>query len=126
MYKPDLFQIYVLEDSSSQISLLAETVVQVKGEATKPQIIITPNTGYIITSTCLIVAGLIAFCIFLLRIQKFRLNKKLTTAQLQQIPCRSCQYFKNNSYLNCAVHPSMVLTEKALNCPDYCSDKFLT
>lgn len=37
----------------------------------------------------------------------------------QQIPCSNCQFFSNNHYLKCAVHPSTVLTEQALNCADY-------
>lgn len=38
---------------------------------------------------------------------------------LQRVPCRNCQFFSNNAYLKCAVQPSIVLTEKALNCCDY-------
>lgn len=37
----------------------------------------------------------------------------------QQIPCSNCRFFSNNHYLKCAVHPSTVLTEQALNCSDY-------
>ena len=36
-----------------------------------------------------------------------------------QSPCRKCQFFDENNYLNCAVHPSVVLTNQAVNCPDY-------
>jgi hypothetical protein len=34
--------------------------------------------------------------------------------------CHSCTYFNNNLYLNCALHPSEVLTESAIDCVDYC------
>ena len=34
--------------------------------------------------------------------------------------CRSCQFYAKNSYLRCAVHPSIVLTKQADNCLDYC------
>ena len=34
--------------------------------------------------------------------------------------CHSCTYFNNNLYLNCALHPSKVLTEAAIDCVDYC------
>jgi hypothetical protein len=37
-----------------------------------------------------------------------------------QVPCRNCQYFSGNFYLKCAVNPSDVLTNKAINCSDYC------
>ncbi len=39
-----------------------------------------------------------------------------------QLPCRSCQFFHDNYHLNCAVHPTTVLTEQALDCSDYCSE----
>ena len=35
-------------------------------------------------------------------------------------PCRNCKFFDDNSYLNCAVHPSIVLTKQAVDCSDYC------
>ncbi|WP_309739142.1 hypothetical protein [Chamaesiphon sp. OTE_20_metabat_361] len=34
--------------------------------------------------------------------------------------CHSCTYFNNNLYLNCALHPSKVLTQSAIDCVDYC------
>lgn len=33
--------------------------------------------------------------------------------------CSQCQYVGNNSYLKCALHPSVVFTEQAVNCKDY-------
>ncbi len=38
---------------------------------------------------------------------------------LHQIPCRNCRFFCNNPYLKCAINPSIVLTEQALDCSDY-------
>lgn len=38
-------------------------------------------------------------------------------------PCKNCQFFQNNTHLNCAVHPTRVLTEEACDCPDYSSTK---
>ncbi len=35
------------------------------------------------------------------------------------IPCRGCHFFNTNIRLNCAVHPCKVLTETAVNCPDF-------
>ncbi|WP_298919023.1 hypothetical protein [uncultured Nostoc sp.] len=34
-------------------------------------------------------------------------------------PCKNCLFFNNNHFLNCAVHPSTVLSKQALNCSDY-------
>ena len=50
-----------------------------------------------------------------------KINKQrvVTIGGRQRIPCKSCQYFVNNTYLKCAVHPNIVLTQKALNCSDY-------
>lgn len=36
-----------------------------------------------------------------------------------QSPCRKCQFFNENNYLNCALHPSVALTNQAVNCSDY-------
>ena len=36
-----------------------------------------------------------------------------------QVPCNNCRFFTNNQYLKCAVHPSTVLKQQAINCPDY-------
>jgi hypothetical protein len=44
----------------------------------------------------------------------------LTVKNSHQVPCRNCQFFKNNPYLQCAVHPSTALTAQAVNCSDYC------
>ncbi|MDF5736152.1 MULTISPECIES: hypothetical protein [unclassified Nostoc] len=38
---------------------------------------------------------------------------------LEQHPCKNCQFFNNNHYLKCAVHPAIALTQQALNCCDY-------
>lgn len=49
---------------------------------------------------------------------------RLTTAKiLSQVPCKKCQYFKNNPYLKCAIHPTTALTEEAINCSDYSPNK---
>jgi hypothetical protein len=43
----------------------------------------------------------------------------LSIKHLHQVPCRNCRFYKNNPYLQCAVHPSMALTAEATNCSDY-------
>ena len=40
-----------------------------------------------------------------------------------QTPCRNCKFYNRNLYLQCAVHPSIVLTKKARNCIDYCNNR---
>ncbi|MDF5724233.1 MAG: hypothetical protein PUP91_27965 [Rhizonema sp. PD37] len=115
---------YVLtEHSFNQASLVTATVSQVKDETIKPQIIITPTTEQVVASICSIIICSIGFFILLSSVWKFRPDEKLTSKRLQKLPCKNCRYFKDNHYLNCAVHPSIVLTEQALNCPDYYSNK---
>ncbi|OYD97369.1 hypothetical protein CDG76_00240 [Nostoc sp. 'Peltigera membranacea cyanobiont' 210A] len=38
---------------------------------------------------------------------------------LEQHTCKKCQFFNNNYFLKCAVHPTTALTKEALNCSDY-------
>lgn len=40
-----------------------------------------------------------------------------------KVPCRNCQYFNSNYYIKCAVHPSNVMTDRAVDCKDYRSAK---
>jgi hypothetical protein len=44
----------------------------------------------------------------------------LCTKSLTNHRCTQCQYFAKNHFLNCAVQPSLVLTDEANNCSDYC------
>lgn len=41
---------------------------------------------------------------------------------LEKSPCDRCEYFNRNLYLNCAIHPTIVKTEAANDCIDYCPD----
>jgi uncharacterized protein YjbI with pentapeptide repeats len=47
-------------------------------------------------------------------------NQITTLKRLNQVPCRNCRFYTGNHYLLCTVHPSTVLKEEAINCPDYC------
>ncbi|MEH1937234.1 MAG: hypothetical protein V7L14_26725 [Nostoc sp.] len=46
-------------------------------------------------------------------------DERVSIKHLQQHPCKNCQFFNNNHYLKCAVHPSIALTKQALNCSEY-------
>lgn len=46
-------------------------------------------------------------------------RKHVDAQSYEHIPCRGCQFFKDNHYLKCAIHPSIVLTKQASNCLDY-------
>jgi hypothetical protein len=43
--------------------------------------------------------------------------------QMHQIPCADCQYFSGNYLLKCPLHPKEALTEAAVGCRDYESDR---
>ena len=38
---------------------------------------------------------------------------------LHQIPCADCQYFTNDMHLKCTVHPTIALSEEAIDCSDF-------
>ena len=38
---------------------------------------------------------------------------------LHQIPCANCRYFTNDRHLKCTVHPTVALSEDAINCADF-------
>jgi hypothetical protein len=39
--------------------------------------------------------------------------------QMHKVPCANCQFFTGKSCLKCTVHPTIALTEAAIDCPDY-------
>ncbi|MGA7937212.1 MAG: hypothetical protein WCA35_26915 [Kovacikia sp.] len=39
--------------------------------------------------------------------------------RMHQIPCANCQFFTKDYHLKCTVHPSLALTEEAIDCPDF-------
>lgn len=45
-------------------------------------------------------------------ISRFKIPKKA--------PCNSCRYFSDNVYLKCTVRPMDVLTDRAVDCHDFC------
>ena len=51
-------------------------------------------------------------------ISKQRQNK-FTIKQDSKVACHRCQYFSSNPYVQCALHPVVVMTEQAIDCKDY-------
>lgn len=39
--------------------------------------------------------------------------------KMHQIPCASCHFLTGVACLKCTIHPTIALTEAAINCPDY-------
>lgn len=39
--------------------------------------------------------------------------------EMHQIPCAHCRFFTGNYHLKCPVHPTIALSNDAINCRDY-------
>lgn len=98
--------------------IYSTTTSEIKLIRKEPNREIAPGVEIAIFTLCL--ALTIAGIFLLLTSPVWKQKKKIATTQsLSQIPCRNCQFFKENQYLKCAVHPTIVLTQQALNCRDY-------
>jgi hypothetical protein len=75
-------------------------------------------------------ALLFSWVMFFLLLQKIRTildNKMVFSVKgLHKVPCKNCRFYSNNHYLKCAVQPSIVMTEEAKDCSEYCpkNEKF--
>ncbi|MBW4663822.1 MAG: hypothetical protein KME01_06405 [Chroococcus sp. CMT-3BRIN-NPC107] len=82
-----------------------------------------------ITSDSIMFWGLIGFvvcwiAIFFMLSKRVRVTRKeiaINIQTLHQIPCKNCNFYSSDPHLKCAVNPSIVLTEKAVDCSDYCA-----
>ena len=43
--------------------------------------------------------------------------------EMHKIPCANCQFYTGSYYLKCSIHPQSALTEEAIGCLDYESQK---
>ncbi len=62
--------------------------------------------------------------IFFMLSKRVRVTRKEVAITIQpshQIPCKNCKFYSNDPHLKCAVNPSVVLTEQAVDCADYSS-----
>lgn len=109
-----------------RVSLIEEKLDDEKLSAEKQDEATTPDGAMLLAPIYFL--AFTGALIFLKRSKSHKAaqNRNTTLKRLNQIPCRNCQFFKENQYLKCAVHPSTVLKEEAINCPDYCpqNEKF--
>lgn len=114
-----------------QINEQKYSVVQATVNTLNKQIHSNENSNIISTQATPItlVESLIGFILFwtvlLAMLSKLKISltngkKSLTTSSLHKLPCCKCQYLSHNKYLPCAVNPSVVFTDEAVNCQDYC------
>ncbi len=80
-----------------------------------------PTILYITFGTAL---GLVIAFSLLSNMMKVTRNTLMNISQANKLPCRKCKFFSYNSYLQCALHPSIVLTPEAMNCSDYHNNNF--
>ncbi len=47
-------------------------------------------------------------------------------SKLHRVPCSKCQYFTDNRYLKCTVHPVLACSEEAIDCRDFIPQALIT
>ncbi len=103
--------------SLSANNLYDQTLIEIKGEPVKHQNAV--NHLIIWEPICLFIGLLLLFSL-IPKIGGKVQNGLVKNFQSQpKTPCAKCEFFSNNPYLKCAAQPALVLTEQAINCPDY-------
>ncbi len=98
----------------SRVSLTTEKRDSEKLSGENASAAITPEPSLLLTPIVLLAMSVVVI------FHKFKLSKQTNKLNnLDPLPCRNCHFFCNSSYLKCAVNPSAVLTEAAINCCDY-------
>lgn len=115
MYHDPMLQKTVAANSNSHQVILSEAKKEQPQthELTIHDLVISLSPlGFII--------GWIGFFVIFRKFQAF-LDEKMVFSinALQKVPCKKCLFYSNNHYLKCAVNPSIVLTEEAMNCSEY-------
>lgn len=95
------------------------TLKDAKLDEAKPNEVSSFNDGILGFSLAFILSWMVV-CITILRKRKVAQNEAVTALKCEdQVYCKSCQFFSNNPYLKCALHPSTALTKEAKDCSDY-------
>ncbi|MBU7584369.1 MAG: hypothetical protein KAF91_15880 [Nostoc sp. TH1S01] len=96
---------------------------EVQSQKTQPQSVNFPSAALYLSPLGLLFSWIIFFLV-LRKIQRFLDNKMVFSVKsLHQVPCKNCRFYSNNHYLKCAVQPSIVLTDEAKNCSEFCAKK---
>jgi len=95
------------------------TSVEVKFVRSEPDRKTAPDATIALLTVYLVLVLATIAMFLLLTTSAWKQKKVITTQSLDQIPCRNCQFFKENQYLRCAVHPAIALTQQAIDCQDY-------
>lgn len=87
-----------------------------------------PNETPVQNPGVLLVLSLLVSILFLLKLlgllseNRSGAKHEAPFSPCQTAPCPSCRFFSRNAYLKCAVRPCDVLTDRAIDCSDYCSN----
>ncbi|RUR85879.1 hypothetical protein ACF3DV_23960 [Chlorogloeopsis fritschii PCC 9212] len=120
------FEKRLIQDLASETNLNQATQSEIKADDIRLDGANVPETGLFATGAA--IGFILMWTGFLAIFSKMRtLREELgednkfffSLCQSQQHPCKTCQYFSHNYHLQCAVQPSLVLTEEARNCTDF-------
>ncbi len=95
--------------------------IDVKGEQQKPLETLASDSIMFWGIAGFITCWLAIFFMLSKRLRATRKQPPINIQILHQIPCKRCKFYSNDPHLKCAVNPSVVLTEKAIDCSDYCA-----
>jgi hypothetical protein len=110
---------FLKQNATQKTNLYEVQLSEAKLDRVKPEGVNTPDGLIFLGSLALVMGWAVIF---------FKVSKSGTVARddifvklklLHGFPCRNCQFFSNTAYLKCAVNPSLVLSAKAIDCPDY-------
>lgn len=117
MHTEEITTEYLIANSRSEELLINEIQV----ENAQPANTSIPDHVFMIWGPiCLVLSWAALFLMLSKRGRIARNELAVNIKSLNQIPCKNCKFFANNPHLKCAIQPSLVLTEKAIDCSDYC------
>lgn len=115
MYDAQMFQKTVVINSNLHQTIVSETT---KEQSQTHELTIT-DIAIFLSPAGFIISWMVFF-IILRKIRALLDYKMVFPAKvLHKLPCKNCSFYSNNHYLKCAVNPSIVLTEEAMNCSEY-------
>ena len=116
-YIPDSLNLDLLNLSQTNLSRASLSIEKRDGEKLSggnANAVRTSDPSLILAPVILLVmSGAVIF-------YKLKLSCKTNNIKnLDEFNCKNCHFFSKNSYLKCAVNPSIVLTKEAIKCCDY-------
>ncbi len=106
------------ENHFNQPNLMAEKPINLQQDGTQLDAPVMPDSLVLLIPISFMMVWTV-FVFMSSDIWIFARHGILSVKHLHQVPCKNCQFFKNNPYLPCAVHPSTALTPQAIHCSDF-------